>query len=193
MPRMELIITSKNTNKVSRLRKVIKNINRDVIVKDISKLSIPPPKEIGKTQKENLLIKLNYYYSHTNKNIIVEDDCFEFLIGSKWKKIIDINDFFPKTENLYQTWRKYFSDNHIMKGNLIKYFAIRINKKTRIAKVTIPLNIFVDRRKMKEKINILNNFVGPITSKKVFAEMSMQERDDHLSNIYIKEIKNLLG
>lgn len=193
MPRMELIIASKNTNKVSRLRKVIKNITRDIIVRDISKLSIPPPKEIGKTQKENLLIKLNYYYSHTNKNILVEDDCFEFLIDSKWKKIINVNDFFSKKEDPYQTWRKYFSDNRIIKGNLIKYFAVRINKKTRIVKVTIPLNIFIDRRRMKGKTNILNNFVGPVISKKAFAEMSMRERNNYLSSIYIKEIKKILG
>jgi len=190
---MKLIIASKNTNKVSRLRKVIKNITRDVIVRDISKLSILPPNEIGKTQKENLLIKLNYYYSHTNKNLLVEDDCFEFLIDSKWKKIINVNDFFSKKENLYQAWKKYFSDNHIMKGNLIKYFATKINRRTRIEKIIIHLNVFVNKRKMNKKINILNNFVGPAIFNKTFAEMGIRERNNYLSNICIKKIKNLLS
>lgn len=193
MPKMELIIASTNTNKVYRLRKVIKNITKDVIVRDISKLSISPPKEKGGTQKDNLLIKLNYYYSHTNKNIIVEDDCFEFLIDNKWKKIINVNNFFSNKKGTYQALRKYFSDHHIMKGNLIKYFATKINRRTRIAKVIIPLNIFVNRRKMNKKINILNNFVGPAIFNKTFAEMGILERDNYLSNICIKKIKNLLS
>lgn len=190
---MQLTIASRNLNKIRRLKSLINDIRKDIIVDDISCLSMLHPDESGKTQQENLLIKLTYYYSVLNKNIISEDDCFEFKVNKKLISIVNVNRFFPGGKDLFLAWRNFFTTNHISKGKLIKYFGVIINSKFKKRKVVIPINVYLHGLKQnKREINILNNFVGPVDCKKSFIQMTVDEKNLFLQKKCSRQLKELL-
>lgn len=190
---MQLTIASRNPNKIKRLKNLILCIRKEIVIDDISQLSIPNPNESGKTQQENLLIKLKYYYDILNKNIISEDDCFEFKVEDKLISIVNVNSFFSGEKDLFLSWRNFFTNNHISKGKLIKYFGVVINNKFKKRKVVIPINVYLHGLKHnKREINILNNFVGPVGCKKPFIQMSVDEKNRFLQKKCSRQLKELL-
>ncbi len=190
---MQLTIASRNPNKIKRLKNLILCIRKEIVIDDISQLSIPYPNESGKTQQENLLIKLTYYYSILNKNIISEDDCFEFKVEDKLISIVNVNSFFSGEKDLFLSWRNFFTNNHISKGKLIKYFGVVINNKFKKRKAVIPINVHLHGLiQNKREINILNNFIGPISCKTSFAQMGEKEKKLFLLKKCTRQLKELL-
>ncbi|MFA6368816.1 MAG: non-canonical purine NTP pyrophosphatase, partial [Candidatus Shapirobacteria bacterium] len=110
---MELVLATKNINKIRRLKRIINKIFPDIILTDISDLNIESPQENGLTQEENLNIKLNYYHRLLNKNTISEDDIIELKTKEKYISIVKINNFFNTKNDLFENWIDYLGKNNI--------------------------------------------------------------------------------
>lgn len=191
---MEMVIGSNNPNKIKRLNKIINSVCPDIRLSDISRMGIKSPEENSSTPVGNLLIKLDYYQKKLHNNVICEDDVIEFEIKGNFVPIVSLNKFLPKSEFLFDEWKKYLSKNKIVSGKLIKYYGVAFNSKIKMDKIEIPLIIKYDgiSQDMAE-INILNNFIGPKQIGRVYSKMTDKEREDFILRIGSPVIKKLLA
>ncbi|MDD4937407.1 MAG: non-canonical purine NTP pyrophosphatase [Candidatus Shapirobacteria bacterium] len=190
---MELVLATKNINKIRRLKKIFSKNFPNIFLTDVSDLNIKSPQENGLKQEDNLKIKLNYYHKILEKDIISEDDVLELKVKGKYILILKVNDFFKNGNNLYEDWINYLRKNNIITGRLIKNYGIVINNQIKISKVVVPL-IVKTKGICKKNIesNLLNNFVGPMEKGLTFNEMSKNERDKYMNNLCEPLIRQLI-
>lgn len=189
---MKLVIATTNINKIKRLTKIIRKINNNIEIEDISKLKIKAPDEDSNNQKKNLLKKLYFYKNLLKTNVFCEDDAFKFRKKNNYISIVKVNNFFYSPKNLYKSWLEYFKSNEIYQGKLIKYFGTIIEGKIKTTKIVIPLIVKTSQhRNVVVEKNVLNNFIGPELYEKTFVEMSNEEKDNYMERKYLSALKKL--
>jgi len=181
---MQIKIATTNPNKIRRLKSLIKMVNPESRISDITGLNIPAPIEDGKNRTENLMIKLNYYHKLLGDNVIAEDDIIELQVGDEFIPIISINSFITASDNQFSEWKKYFKDHNVSKGRLVKYYGIILDEIIRTEEVIIPIMIDTkaESSNQNEK-NILNNFIGPEAIGRTYVEMTTPERDAYMQTM----------
>ena len=190
---MELTIASSNRNKINRMRKILKDISPSTIIDDISALPMLLPKETGKSERENLLIKLNYYFDALHKNIICEDDGIEVIVNNECQNVSELIATFNAKKEPFSLWKAYFARKSITSGRLIKYFGIQSSLGSSVEKVEIPITItYSDVKYAREELNILNNFIVPVDGDKVFADMMDEDRSKYIGRFITPVIGRLM-
>lgn len=189
---MDLIVASSNSNKVKRLKILISAVNPEIKIRPLGKRVVKAPLENSKHQKENLITKLSYYYRFLKKDIVCEDDAFEFENKDGHVLIVNVNSFFKGTGNVFQLWQEYFQKNNIERGKLIKYFGVNVDGKLKTSKVVIPVIVKTDVTVKKFEKNILNNFIGPLSFGKSFAQISKSEKDNYMNSVCLPALKKIL-
>jgi hypothetical protein len=190
---MQIKIATSNQNKIRRLESLIRTVNPEISTSNITDLNIPAPVEDGKSQTENLMIKLNYYHKLLGGNVIAEDDIIKLQVGNEFIPIISINSVISTNEDQFVGWKSYLKERGVTRARLVKCYGTIIDNKVGIEEVMIPL--IVDTRaespNQNEK-NILNNFIGPETVGKTYVEMTTSERDAYMQTMCLPALTKLL-
>lgn len=189
---MDLIIASSNINKIKRLKILISTINPEIKIKSLNTDIIKVPLEGNECQRKNLVTKLNYYYRFFGKNVICEDDAFEFNGKNGNILIVNVNSYLKQNENKFELWKKYFKENNIERGKLIKYFGVNIDGKLKTCKMIIALIVKTEVVVKKSEKNILNNFVGPQLIGKTFTEIPKKDKNIYMNDVCLLALKKIL-
>mgnify|MGYP000882717430 CR=1 FL=1 len=191
---MDIVIATSNQNKIRRMEALIAAVNPEIKVGNIVSHNIPTPIEDGKSQFENLMIKLNYYHKFLGGNIITEDDIIELQVDDEFIPIININNFIGPEEDQFLGWKKYLDEHKISGGRLVKCYGVIIDNEVKVEKVIIPLIVKseTENPKQSEK-NILNNFIGPEKIGETFVEMTKLERDSYMQTTCLPALTKLLA
>lgn len=174
---MQIHFATKNKIKYKNIKQLLNFIQPNLVLKNIFGQNVPSPKEKGKSEEENAILKSKHYYSILKEPLFCADSGIYFDNHNQLqpqhkvkKKSRVIN------QDLFSFWSAYIVKNQIHSGKLVKVFSFRSSIGKKVKAIQIPIKFYSTKTKPTKKDNPFNYFMGPVYANVPFYRLTTKEK-----------------
>lgn len=168
-----IYIATTNYSKYKSLKRTLHLISKDIEAKSIFHKKLDPPRETGKDESEDALIKARYYSEKIKGNVLCEDDKININIKERNGKIRVEPISFNAKEKIARL-KQYLNRHKVTDGTMVKVIVGCNNKNNSyfLEKIEIPVKfIYMHNKIYNNRSNMLNYFMAPKGFLNTFSKM----------------------
>ncbi len=165
-----IYIATTNYSRYKSLKRTLNLIDKKIKTKSIFRERIDSPKEDGKDEFEDVLIKAKYYSQKLKGYIMCEDDRIYIELKKDHSEIIKTTSL--KVNGKLDYLKQYLDKYKVAKGIIVKAIVGCNNNNYHLEKVEIPVTFVPPAKKISNTTsNTLNYFTIPKGFLITFSEM----------------------
>jgi inosine/xanthosine triphosphate pyrophosphatase family protein len=198
MNKNSIYIGTHNQEKYKKICSLISLVNSDITCVSLP-LETSKAQERGSNEKENALIKAEYYFKKVKHLVIAEDTGIyldnipkEVTLGCyvqrSMQKIRERYNGDSKKIQLH--WNKLITDNNITTGFLKHAFCIKTDKGIFTSLVKVDLGVVTSSSKEYDPFN-LNSHLKPFGFDTTYQDISNKERKKYYQEYFLPKLKVL--